>query len=206
MLDVREDQAGVFINCPFDAAYRPIFEAIVFAVSDLGFVARCALERDDGAEVRLDKINRIIEECAFGIHDLSSVALDPVTGLPRFNMPMELGLFLGCKRFGSKRHRRKACLILDADRFRYRAFLSDISGQDIHSHNNSYRNAIVNVRNWLATAAKLERIPGGNDIADRYELFRRDWPALCARFRRDPESTTYADLTEMIAIWIAGSD
>lgn len=206
MPDAPDDRAGVFINCPFDAGYRPIFEAIVFAVSDLGFVARCALERDDGAEVRLEKINRIIEDCAFGIHDLSSVALDSVTGLPRFNMPLELGLFLGCRRFGSKRHRRKACLILDADRFRYRASLSDISGQDIHSHSNSYRTAIVVVRNWLVTVAKLERTPGGNEIADRYERFRRKFPELCARFRRDPESGTFADFTEMIMIWIDGNE
>lgn len=178
----------------------------MFAVSDLGFVARCALERDDGAEVRLEKINRIIEDCAFGIHDLSSVSLDAVTGLPRFNMPLELGLFLGCRRFGSKRHRRKACLILDADRFRYRAFISDISGQDIHSHNASYRSAIILVRNWLVTAAKLEHMPGGNEIADRYDRFRRRLPALCVRFRRDLESTTYSDLIEMIMIWIDGND
>jgi hypothetical protein len=34
----------VFINCPFDDTYKPIFEAIVFVVNDLGFVAGCALE------------------------------------------------------------------------------------------------------------------------------------------------------------------
>ena len=53
----------VFINCPFDHTYKPIFDAIVFAVHDLGFVARSALEIDDGPEVRLTKIERIIEEC-----------------------------------------------------------------------------------------------------------------------------------------------
>jgi hypothetical protein len=26
---------GVFINCPFDAQYKPLFEAIVFAASAL---------------------------------------------------------------------------------------------------------------------------------------------------------------------------
>jgi hypothetical protein len=30
----------VFINCPFDRTYKPIFDAIVFAVRDLGFVAQ----------------------------------------------------------------------------------------------------------------------------------------------------------------------
>ena len=96
---VRSDH--VFINCPFDPGYRAILDGIVFAIYDLGFVARCALEDDDGGEIRLAKIERIIEECKFGIHDLSAVAIDPAINLPRFNMPLELGLFLGCKRFGA---------------------------------------------------------------------------------------------------------
>ena len=61
--------SDVFINCQFDVTYKPTFEAIVFAVYELGFFARCALEVDDGAEYRLAKIERIIEECRFGIHD-----------------------------------------------------------------------------------------------------------------------------------------
>jgi hypothetical protein len=95
----------VFINCPFDASYRPILDAIVFAVYDLGFVARCALQVDDASQYRLDKILDLIERCRYGIHDISFVAIDVNTGLPRFNMPLELGLFLGCKRSESP-HRR----------------------------------------------------------------------------------------------------
>jgi hypothetical protein len=111
----------VFINCPFDDAYKPIFNAIVFAVNDLGFVPRCALEVDDASEVRLEKIMRIIEQCAYGIHDISAVGLASGTMLPRFNMPLELGLHLGCKRFGGEDQRRKACLIFDSEPYRYRA-------------------------------------------------------------------------------------
>jgi hypothetical protein len=96
----------VFINCPFDPAYRPILNAILFAVIDLGFVARCALEEEDTGDFRLSKIERIIEECRYGINDLSAVSLDVVTGLPRFNMPLELGLFFGCKRFGPRTRAR----------------------------------------------------------------------------------------------------
>ena len=38
----------VFLNVPFDKRYRALLEALVFAVHDCGFVARCALESDDG--------------------------------------------------------------------------------------------------------------------------------------------------------------
>jgi hypothetical protein len=65
----------------------------------MGFSARCTLEFDDASELRLDKIMRIIEQCAYGIHDISAVGLSAGTNLPRFNMPLELGLYLGCKRF-----------------------------------------------------------------------------------------------------------
>ena len=86
----------VFINCPFDDAYKPIFQAIIFAVCDLGFVARCSLELDDASVARLDKIMGIVGQCSYGIHDISSVNLSAGTNLPRFNMPLELGVFLAC--------------------------------------------------------------------------------------------------------------
>jgi hypothetical protein len=49
---------SVFINCPFDDDYRPVFDAIIFAVGVLGFRVRCAQEVDDSGEVRLAKIER----------------------------------------------------------------------------------------------------------------------------------------------------
>ena len=85
----------VFINCPFDAEYLPLFRIIVFVVNACGYHVRCALESQDAGEVRMVKILRLIRECQFGIHDISRTELDPANGLPRFNMPLELGLFLG---------------------------------------------------------------------------------------------------------------
>ena len=124
---------NVFLNHPLDSEFRPIRDAIVFAVHDCGFIARSALEASDASENRLEKIYRIIEESRFGIHDISRTELNE-TGLPRFNMPFELGLFLACKRFGGGRHRLKSCLVLDRTRYRYQQFLSDLAGADIESH------------------------------------------------------------------------
>jgi hypothetical protein len=87
--------------------------------------ARCALEIDDGSQVRIERILRIISECRFGIHDLSRTELDRRNRLPRFNMPLELGLFLGAKRFGNRAQREKVCLILDREPYRYQRFISD---------------------------------------------------------------------------------
>ena len=71
-----------------------MLQAMSFAVVACGYRVRCALEVDNGADVRVDKILRIIEESKFGIHDISRTQLDVTNQLPRFNMPLELGFFL----------------------------------------------------------------------------------------------------------------
>ena len=130
------------------------------------------------------------------------MALDAVTGLPRFNMPLELGLFLGCRRFGNKAQQKKACLILDSDNYRYRAFISDISGQDIHAHGGEPRKAIIEVRNWLAGVSGRKGLSGGTEVSARYDRFRADLPALCAGMRRTPEELIFVDLSELVAAWL----
>ena len=127
---------NVFLNCPFDSAYKQLFDAMVFAVHDCGFIARCALEEGDASQVRIDKIYNIIADCRYGIHDISRTELDKNSGLPRFNMPLELGVFLGAKKFGRNEQKKKNCLILDKEQYRYQQFISDIAGQDIPAHNN----------------------------------------------------------------------
>ena len=179
-----------------------MFDAIVFAITDLGFVARSAREDDDAGEFRLAKIQRIIEECKFGVHDISAVKLDRKSKLPRFNMPLELGLFLGCKRYGGQRQRYKVSLIFDADPYRYQIFISDIAGQDIHSHEGDVKSAIRELRTWLSIASKRKKLPGGKDIFDRYERFRADLPALCKELRLQPDEVTFKDLRQMIADWL----
>jgi hypothetical protein len=144
---------SVFLNCPFDRAYRPMLRAIMFAIHDCGFFARSALEEQDSSAVRFQKIVRIIRTSQFAIHDISRVQLDSVTRLPRFNMPLELGLFLGAKEFGDAEQSAKHSLVLDRTPYRYQKFCSDIAGQDIEAHANKPAKAIELVRNWLSGPA-----------------------------------------------------
>lgn len=205
LVPARPQSNHVFINCPFDLGYRPMFNAIVFTVYHLGFVARCSLEEDDAAEFRLSKIERIIEECRFGINDLSAVALDATTRLPRFNMPLEFGLFLGCKRFGPKSQDKKRRLVLDSDPYRYRTFISDISGQDIRSHDGDAERAIREVRDWLRVTSKRTRFPGGAEIIKHYRQFKNDLPAICTALALEPDRLTFLDLSKTITDWLRAS-
>ncbi len=158
---------SVFINCPFDPSYRKVFDAIVFAVCALAFEPRCALDRDDGTEERLTKILELIDECPFGIHDLSYMKIDPGTRLPRQNMSFELGLFLGLE-YATRARSQKSCLILDRHQWRYRKSLSDLSGRDIRAHKGTPEHAIRAVRDWLVTQSGRTDAPGAAFIAGQY--------------------------------------
>jgi hypothetical protein len=98
---------SVFLNVPFDRAYKRLCEAAVFAICDCGLIARCAKEDEDSSTPRVEKIYKLINESKYGIHDISRVTLDSKNRLPRFNMPLELGIWLGARRYGSKRIRSK---------------------------------------------------------------------------------------------------
>ncbi|HYR07134.1 MAG TPA: hypothetical protein VEQ60_05185 [Longimicrobium sp.] len=194
---------SVFINCPFDPEYQAIFRAIAFTVHDCGFLARCALEVDDSGEVRIAKINRIIRECRHGIHDISRTELDRVENLPRFNMPLELGLFLGAREFGTGKQKQKRALILDIERYRFQKFCSDISGQDIKAHEGSADKAIRAIRNWLATTLDGSvLLPSAGKVVDRYSAFQADLPGICAPLHLDPDDLQFVELRTLVEEWV----
>jgi hypothetical protein len=194
---------NVFINCPLDDEYRSLFEAIVFAIQDCGYITRCALELSDASEVRIDKITNIIGECRLGIHDISKTDADSATNLPRFNMPLELGLFLGAKRFGPAEQKLKTCLILDVERYRYQKFISDIAGQDIAAHAGDSLVAIRVVRNWLSSATpRAVRIPGGSAMGSRYTAFRKELPSLSDQIHLSVDELTFSDYLGQIEEWL----
>ena len=193
--------ASVFINCPFDDEYRGMLFAAVFAILDCGYQPRCAQEADDGGEVRIDKIRKIIEACKFGIHDISRIEVGE-NGLPRFNMPFELGIFLGARYYGKDQQKQKQTLILDRDRHRYQAFLSDIAGQDIRAHNGSARELIGHVRNWLANSTQRITIPGARTIQARFNEFQGNLPQLCEALGLEPEELQFNEYTWLAAQWL----
>ena len=147
----------------------------------------------------------MIGDCDWGIHDLSRVEVD-AGGLPRFNMPLELGLHLGARLLGETRHRWKRTLILEAERHRYDALLSDISGQDIEAHGNDPDEAIRCVRNWLSDHRPGDTLPlpGAPAMQSDYRLFRAEVGALLLARRLDGlDDLTHGDFTFAVRDWIA---
>ena len=195
-------EQSVFINCPFEPAYEPLFDAILFTIYKCGYKPRCALEHDDAGQSRIDKINDIIFDCKYGFHDISKTELDAHNQLPRFNMPLELGLFLGCKRFASGRSKEKICIVFDRTKFRYQQFVSDISGQDIKAHENQPELLIRNLRNVFNTNS-TKALPGAHSIHEEYLKYQELKSVIKSSLNlHEDDDLTYSDQVKIIQQWM----
>jgi hypothetical protein len=188
---------SVFVNCPFDDAYQPMLRAIVFTVYRCGFLPQSALGEDNALDNRIDKIIRIIGGCRYGIHDISRTESN-AAGLPRFNMPFELGLFFGAKRYGNTSQKMKVALIFERTKYLYQQYISDISGVDIKDHGDNVNVAIRKLRDWLKTASKRERIPGAGIINGEYQAFAANFPAIAAGLGFDPANIPFNDYCTIV--------
>ena len=200
----RTSPNDVFINCPFDAEYRPTFQALVFTLFACTFRPRSALEAQDGGQTRIEKLFNIIGACRYGIHDISRTELDAVNNLPRFNMPLELGIFLGAKHFGPG-HKEKRALILDVERYRFQKFISDLAGMDIEAHEGKPDRAIEKTRNWLANVSRRV-LPSAAKLVRLHGQFLADLEAKADKLEFPRDDIPYADFENLVAGWLAEAE
>lgn len=119
-------------------------------------------------------------------------------------MPLELGLFLGAKRFGTGKQKLKNCPVLDVERYRYQRFISDIAGRDIVAHGGTPALTIRAVRDWLSDTQRASgKVPGGAAMIERYQMFRQELPALCALRGLVPEDLTFNEFLLRVEEWLA---
>ncbi len=183
---------AVFINCPFDEEYTPLFHAIIFTVYRCGFLPVSALGEDNALENRLSKIQKCIAACRYCVHDLSRIEINS-TRLPRFNMPFELGLFFGAKYFGNKKQVNKNAIIFDRDPFRYQQFISDLNGVDIKAHQNNTNNVIQKIRDWLSISSRRMTIPGHTLIQKEFDSLLKILPQTSASLGLSVEGMSFND-------------
>lgn len=197
----RSSADDVFINCPFDREYAPTLRALIFVIYACGFRPRSARELDDAGQTRIEKLYNLIDDCRYGIHDLSRTELDGTHGLPRFNMPLELGIFLGAKRYGDAAQKAKRALVLDVEQYRYQKFVSDLAGMDIHEHRGDPIRALRETRDWLANVSR-RTLPSADRLVRLYHAFLADLPALAAQLEFDPADVPYVDFERIVVGWL----
>lgn len=124
----RRSTSGAFCNFPFDPEYRPVCLSLVAALVCVGQTPRTVLEIPPDAD-RLERTLKLLDACDYSLHDLSRVQVS--RGLPRFNMPFELGLAAALAfRKGSGHQFR----LLEARPNRVQRSLSDLNGYEAFIH------------------------------------------------------------------------
>ena len=157
---------SVFLNIPYDPQFTRSYLAYITAVSALSLVPEATLGITGNR--RLDRIASLIERCAFSIHDLSRVQLDPnAPRTPRFNMPFELGLAVAWAQ-ANPRHK---WFVFESMRRRLNKSLSDLDGTDPYIHGGTVRGVMREVCNAFVSPVKQPSVP---QMMKMYRELRRD--------------------------------
>jgi hypothetical protein len=195
----------VFVNCPFDEPYKPLFDAIVFAILDLGFLVTHGLA-DQGDPLRLKRISDEMRNSRYSIHDLSRIETDIKTGMPRFNMPFEAGMAYSLHQSRERTKRPHDLLLLDSAAHRFQASISDVAGLDPKVHDGKPGKAILAVRTFLRAKSGLQLRPHPY-VLRRYQAFRRKLGGSARTIgctAKDLRSWDYiVDLQALMERWIA---
>ncbi len=150
---------SVFINCPYDDDFEPLFNAIFFAVVCCGLVPRSAIEAGSAGGVsRIERITRTLFGSKYSIHDLSRCRGEGDEQLARFNMPLELGMAMALyyKDVGKKNQHEWFPLVKAGHA--YQRYISDLSGFDPATYDGTSLAILQKVMSWLIN------LPGANVI------------------------------------------
>lgn len=181
----REPRKGrkrysVFLNIPYDSAFENLYLAYIVSLTAFGLIPRATLEIPTSGR-RLERILKLIEECAYSIHDLSRVQLDrSAPRVPRFNMPFELGLAVA----QSVMDRRENWYVCETVPHRISKSLSDLNGTDVRIH----RGTVKGVFGALCDVfVRKTRQPSVQDMYRTYLVLRRNLPSIMRQAgARDP--------------------
>lgn len=159
---------SVFLNIPYDAAFEDLYLAYIVGLSQLGLRMNVTLAVPN--QGRLDTILSLIEASDFSIHDLSRVELSH--GIPRFNMPLELGLALYHSKRGKRPHRVH---LFDAKPYQALRSTSDVNGIDPQIHGGIPKNLMIGLRNIFRQPGDVTTVP---EMLASYRALKRKLPKI----------------------------
>jgi hypothetical protein len=138
------DPDAVFLNIPYDEEFRSLYVSYIVGLYQLGLVPHIASEIPGGKR-RLDRIFELIQSCRYSIHDLSRVEVSVApTALPRFNMPLELGMTITWASLHPKIH---TWLVWESEPYRLLRSTSDLNGTDPNIHFGTAEGVLSELRN-----------------------------------------------------------
>lgn len=169
----QDYQKNIFINCPFDDKYFDLLKTLIFTVVYCDYIPRIASESSDSGLSRLEKIIVLIQESQYAIHDLSRLQAKSVDEYYRLNMPFELGIDYGLRRF-NEAFSDKQSLILETEKYDYIKAISDIKGFDIKNHNDIPEQLVECLRAWFSETIGLRGLNSSDKIYSDFIDFNTD--------------------------------
>ena len=120
-------------------------------------------------------------------------------------MPFELGIDYGCREYFGKGRNAKRILILEEQKYRYQAALSDLAGCDIQTHSGDFQTAVRKVRNWLVSEAGAAKTGAKRILGSYYDFQQWHYEnQLAAGFsEQDIQDYPTSELLEAMTDWMA---
>jgi hypothetical protein len=183
----RKRIESVFLNIPYDKEFEDLYVAYIVGLTQLGLHVKASLAVPN--QGRLETIIRLIEESDSSIHDLSRDELSQ--GIPRFNMPLELGLALYRSHATKGRHR---VYVFESKPYRTQRSTSDINGLDPQIHRGTAKGVMAGLRNILRQPGDVTTVP---EMLLSYRAVKRNLPELMRNAGGESlfEASVFHDLT-----------
>ena len=164
----RKRIESVFLNIPYDEGFEDLYLAYIVGLTQLGLGVNATLAVPN--QGRLETIIGLIEASCFSIHDLSRIELSK--GIPRFNMPVELGLALYRSHATRGRHR---VYVFESKRYRAQRSTSDINGIDPQIHDGTAKGVMKGLRNIFRQPGDVTTVP---EMLVSYRAVKKKLPEL----------------------------
>jgi hypothetical protein len=168
------DPNGVFLNIPYDEEFWSLYVAYIVGLYQLDLVPHLASEIA-GGERRLNRIFQLIKSCRYSIHDLSRVEVSvAATAVPRFNMPLELGMTITWANLHPSRH---TWFVWESEPYRLQRSASDLNGTDPYIH----KGTPEGVLRELCNAFQSDHAPTVPEMIDVYRFVNNQLDAILTR-------------------------
>lgn len=164
----RKRIKSVFLNIPYDNEFEDLYVAYIVGLTQLGLDVNATLAVPN--QGRLETIIGLIATSDYSIHDLSRIEISK--GIPRFNMPVELGLALYRSYVTKGRHR---VYVFEGKPYRTQRSTSDINGIDPQIHHGTPKGVMAGLRNILRQPGDVTTVP---EMLCSYRAVRRKLPEL----------------------------
>jgi hypothetical protein len=194
------DPKAVFLNIPYDEEFHGLYIAYIVGLFQLDLVPHLASEIS-GGDRRLNKIFQLIQTCRYSIHDLSRVELSSLpSAVPRFNMPLELGMTITWQILYPDQHTWFPC---ESERHRLQRSASDLNGTDAYIHDGTVEGVFRELRN----AFPRDRSPSVPDMLKAYRVAHSALNSFLDRngTRNPYDPSVFIDLcrlSSLLAAWI----